>query len=103
MLSSKWKDNLECYTEQTPSIMLYSHYHNVLWEVRKMFKNKTSLINELERLYTLSDEKLNLKHLQTLSEEQLQLVVGGEERDIWMGMSERRVRRMLESRPIDLA
>ena len=42
-----------------------------------MLKDKNALINELERLYTLSDEKLNLNQLQTLSEEELRLVVGG--------------------------
>ena len=42
-----------------------------------MLKDKTALINKLEMLYTLSDEKPNLyNQLQTLSEQELRLVVG---------------------------
>ena len=47
-------------------------------EVRRMLKDKTALIKDLERLYTLSDEKPNLEQLQTLSAEELQEVVGGQ-------------------------
>ena len=60
-----------------PPIILYSHYHNVLWEVRRMFNKKTSLIKKLESLYTISNEKPSiLNQLQTLSEEELDRVVG---------------------------
>ena len=42
-----------------------------------MLKDKTALIKKVEMSYTVSNEKPNFNQLQTLSEEELQGVVGG--------------------------
>ena len=43
-----------------------------------MLTDRTALIKDLERFYTISNEKPNLyNQLQTLSEEELKRVVGG--------------------------
>ena len=41
-----------------PPIILYSHYHNVLWEVRRMLKEKNQKPTKKLSLKTLTNKEL---------------------------------------------